>query len=153
MLFFFASGLSPRPLNVGYRSKLTKSSTPTLRVQEDRIMHSFLHSKLLNVLVDSVLNSLYDLVSVNIVTIDVIFLIARSRSLQVKIQLLRVNDLFDKDFKSYTLFLVVIYPKKCLIFVVRLPINIMRILSVQVAAIIPGFSFSLNRKEIYIDKM
>ena len=146
MLFFFASGLSPRPLNVGYRSKLTKSSTPTLRVQEDRIMHSFLHSKLLNVLVDSVLNSLYDLVSVNIVTIDVIFLIARSRSLQVKIQLLRVNDLFDKDFKSYTLFLVVIYPKKCLIFVVRLPINIMRILSVQVAAIIPGFSFSLNRE-------
>ena len=108
-------------------------------------MHSFLHSKLLNVLVDSVLNSLYDLVSVNIVTIDVIFLIARSRSLQVKIQLLRVNDLFDKDFKSYTVFLVVIYPKKCLIFVVRLPI-IMRILSVQVAAIIPGFSFSLNRE-------
>ena len=116
-------------------------------------MHSFLHSKLLNVLVDSVLNSLYDLVSVNMVTIDVIFLIARSRSLQVKIQLLRVNDLFDKDFKSYTVFLVAIYPKKCLIFVVRLPINIMRILSVQVAAIIPGFSFSLNRKEIYIDKM
>ena len=32
---FFASGLSPRPLNVGYRSKLTKSSTPTLRVQEN----------------------------------------------------------------------------------------------------------------------
>ena len=110
-------------------------------------MHSFLHSKLLNVLVDSVLNSLYDLVSVNMVTI------ARARSLQVKIQLLQVNDLFDKDFKSYTVFLVIIYPKKCLIFVVRLPINIMRILSVQVAAIIPGFSFSLNRKEIYIDKM
>ena len=116
-------------------------------------MHSLLHSKLLNVLVDSVLNSLYDLVSVNMVTIDVIFLIARLRSLQVKIQLLQVNDLFDKDFKSYTVFLVVIYPKKCLIFVVRLPINIMRILSVQVAAIIPGFSFSLNRKETYIDKM
>ena len=67
-------------------------------------MHSFLHSKLLNVLVDSVLNSLYDLVSVNIVTIDVIFLIARSRSLQVKIQLLRVNDLFDKDFKAIQYF-------------------------------------------------
>ena len=31
--------------------------------------------------------------------------------------------------------------KKGLIFVVQLPINIMRILSVQVAAIIPGFSF------------
>ena len=68
---------------------------------------------------DSVLNSLHDLVSDNMVTIDVIFLIARWRSLQVKIQLLQVNELFDKDFKSYTVFLDVIYPKKCLIFVVQ----------------------------------
>ena len=68
---------------------------------------------------DSVLNSLHDLVSDNMVTIDVIFLIARWRSLQVKIQLLQVNELFDKDFKSCTVFLDVIYPKKCLIFVVQ----------------------------------
>ena len=68
---------------------------------------------------DSVLNSLHDLVSDNMVTIDVIFLIARWRSLQVKIQLLQVNDLFDKDFKSYTVILDVIYPKKCLILVVQ----------------------------------
>ena len=68
---------------------------------------------------DSVLNSLHDLVSDNMVTIDVIFLIARWRSLQGNIQLLQVNELFDKDFKSYTVILDVIYPKKCLIFVVQ----------------------------------
>ena len=68
---------------------------------------------------DSVLNSLHDLVSDNMVTIDVIFLIARWRSLQVKIQLLQVNELFDKDFKSYTVILDVIHAKKCLIFVVQ----------------------------------
>ena len=81
----------------------------------------FVHwkSKLLSVLVDYILNSLYDLVSDNMVTINVIFLIVRWRSLQEKIQLLQVNDLFDKDFKSYTVFLDVIYPKKCLIFVVQ----------------------------------
>ena len=98
---------------------------------------------------DSVLNSLHDLVSDNMVTIDVIFLIARWRSLQVKIQLLQVNELFDKDFKSYTVFFGCNLPKKVSNFcgsIIILPINIMRILSVQVAAIIPGFSFSLNRE-------
>ena len=53
---------------------------------------------------DSVLNSLHDLVSDNMVTIDVIFLIARWRSLQVKIQLLQVNELFDKDSKAMQYF-------------------------------------------------
>ena len=64
----------------------------------------------------------------------------------MKIQLLQVNDLFDKDFKSYTVVLVVIYPNKCLIFVVQLPINIMRILSVQVAAKIPARLFILTEQ-------
>jgi len=30
----------------------------------------------------------------------------------VKIQLLQVNDLFDKDFKSYAIFVEVIYEKR-----------------------------------------
>ena len=58
----------------------------------------------------------------------------------MKIQFLHVNDLFDKDFKSYAAFLEAIYQKKeCLFFVVQIAkiINIMRILSVQVAVMIP----------------
>ena len=39
----------------------------------------------------------------------------------MKIQFLQVNDLFDKDFKSYAAFLEAIYQKKeCLFFVVQL---------------------------------
>ena len=58
----------------------------------------------------------------------------------MKIQFLQVNDLFDKDFKSYAAFLEAIYQKKRVsIFCSSIAkiINIMRILSVQVAVIIP----------------
>ena len=57
----------------------------------------------------------------------------------MKIQFLQVNDLFDKDFKSYAAFLEAIYQKKECLFCSSIAkiINIMRILSVQVAVIIP----------------
>ena len=63
----------------------------------------------------------------------------------MKIQLLQVNELFDKDSKAMQYFWKQ-FKKKSLIFVVQLPINIMRILSVQVAAKIPAGLFILTEQ-------
>ena len=54
--------------------------------------------------------------------------------------------LVQQGFKSYAVFLKAIYQKMSLIFVVQLPINIMRILSVQVAAKIPAKLFILTEQ-------
>ena len=55
--------------------------------------------------------------------------------------------LFTEDFKSYmhATFLKVMFEDEHLIFVVQLPINITRILSVKVAAIIPQVAEARNK--------